>query len=57
MRNLVLPAADAVLVEPLHLNVQESLPKAPNLREWSIEIGGRTGDPFVGPDGKVWFVG
>jgi virginiamycin B lyase len=27
------------------------------LKEWEIELGGRTRDPYVGPDGKVWFVG
>ncbi len=27
------------------------------LKEWEIEWGGRTRDPHVAPDGKVWFVG
>ena len=28
-----------------------------DLKEWSVEWGGRTRDPAVAPDGKVWFVG
>jgi virginiamycin B lyase len=28
-----------------------------DLREWPVERGGRTRDPYVAPDGKVWFVG
>jgi virginiamycin B lyase len=28
-----------------------------DLREWTVEWGGRTRDPFVAQDGKVWFVG
>jgi virginiamycin B lyase len=27
-----------------------------NLREWSVEFGGQTRDPFVASDGRVWFV-
>lgn len=27
------------------------------LKEWDVEWGGRTRDPAVAPDGKVWFVG
>jgi virginiamycin B lyase len=27
------------------------------LREWEVEWGGRSRDPYVAPDGKVWFVG
>jgi virginiamycin B lyase len=27
------------------------------LREWEVEFGGRTRDPYVANDGKVWFVG
>lgn len=29
----------------------------PVVTEWPIEWGGRTRDPYVAPDGKVWFVG
>jgi virginiamycin B lyase len=28
-----------------------------DLKEWAVEWGGRTRDPAVAPDGKVWFVG
>jgi virginiamycin B lyase len=28
-----------------------------DLKEWPVEWGGRTRDPHVAPDGKVWFVG
>jgi virginiamycin B lyase len=29
----------------------------PVLKEWDVEWGGRSRDPSVAPDGKVWFVG
>jgi virginiamycin B lyase len=28
-----------------------------DLKEWDVEWVGRTRDPYVAPDGKVWFVG
>ena len=28
-----------------------------DLKEWAVEWGGRTRDPAVAPDGKIWFVG
>ena len=28
-----------------------------DLKEWDVSWGGRTRDPYVAPDGKVWFVG
>jgi virginiamycin B lyase len=28
-----------------------------DLKEWDVEWGGRTRDPAVAPDGRVWFVG
>ena len=31
--------------------------EAPILKEWKVEWGGRSRDPYVAPDGKVWFVG
>lgn len=31
--------------------------KEPVLEEWKVEWGGRSRDPYVAPDGKVWFVG
>jgi virginiamycin B lyase len=30
---------------------------SPVVQEWKVEWGGRPRDPYVGPDGKVWFVG
>jgi virginiamycin B lyase len=30
---------------------------APIVQEWKVEYGGRPRDPYVAPDGKVWFVG
>ncbi len=38
---------------------QTALPAgdAPALQEWKVEYGGRSLDPYVAPDGKVWFVG
>ena len=30
---------------------------APILQEWKVEYCGRPRDPYVAPDGKVWFVG
>ena len=31
--------------------------KVPVVKEWKVEWGGRPRDPYVAPDGKVWFVG
>jgi len=31
--------------------------EGPSVQEWAVEWGGRSRDPFVAPDGKVWFVG
>ena len=28
-----------------------------DLKEWAVEWGGRTRDPAVAPDGRIWFVG
>ena len=27
------------------------------IQEWKVDYGGRPRDPYVAPDGKVWFVG
>ena len=27
-----------------------------DLKEWPVEYGGRTRDPHVAPDGKIWFL-
>lgn len=59
MRRLAMFAAGAValtLVPDITLEAQT--PGGEDvLREWEVEFGGRTRDPYVGPDGKVWFVG
>ena len=55
MRKLILLAAAAVLAVPTQILAQAQ--NADLLKEWPVERGGRTRDPFVAPDGKVWFVG
>jgi virginiamycin B lyase len=35
----------------------ESRADEPVVEEWEVEWGGRSRDPYVGPDGRVWFVG
>jgi virginiamycin B lyase len=55
MRPLLLLALPALLFTPLPAAPQAS--ETPDLQEWEIEWGGRTRDPYVAPDGKVWFVG
>ncbi|MBY5920738.1 lyase [Ferrimonas balearica] len=34
-----------------------SLPNMLNITEWPVEWGGRPRDPYVAPDGEVWFCG
>jgi virginiamycin B lyase len=55
MMKLVLVALAAVLAVSVPLTAQEG--NAVDLKEWDVEWGGRTRDPAVAPDGKVWFVG
>lgn len=55
MRSLLLLALPALLVAPLPGQAQAD--SGADLREWEIEWGGRTRDPYVGPEGRVWFVG
>jgi virginiamycin B lyase len=55
MRNILLLALPGLLFTPLPAAPQAS--STPDLQEWEIEWGGRTRDPYVAPDGKVWFVG
>jgi virginiamycin B lyase len=56
MRVLLLIALAVAVVVPETLPAQE--PTAGEaIREWDVEWGGRTRDPYVAPDGKVWFVG
>jgi virginiamycin B lyase len=51
MKRLILLAAALGLAAPAPAVAQA------DLSEWPIERGGRTRDPYVAPDGKVWFVG
>lgn len=61
MRSFVAFLAFAVLATSADLPAQQpsaaSSSGDPDIREWSVEWGGRTRDPYVGPDGRVWFVG
>ena len=54
MRLIVFALAAAVAGSPL---VAAQAGKTVDLKEWPVEWGGRTRDPAVAPDGKVWFVG
>jgi virginiamycin B lyase len=45
------------LAVPAVLEAQAPAPSQDQLREWEVEWGGRSRDPYVAPDGKVWFVG
>jgi streptogramin lyase len=52
--NLLLPLAflaAAVAADPARAA------EAPVVQEWKVDYGGRPRDPYVAPDGKVWFVG
>jgi len=42
---------------PATVDAQTPPADADELREWEVEWGGRSRDPYVAPDGKVWFVG
>ena len=56
MNKLLLLAAAAMLAgwtAPVAAQQNDNF----DLKEWAVEWGGRTRDPAVGPDGKVWFVG
>jgi virginiamycin B lyase len=46
-----------MMAVPTDTRAQAPSPGEDGLREWDVEWGGRSRDPFVGPDGKVWFVG
>ena len=51
MRKLILLALAGILAgSPLPAQQVD-------IKEWPVEWGGRTRDPYVAPDGKVWFVG
>ena len=55
MKKLILLAAAGLMVGPSTLAAQAA--RNVDLKEWPVEYGGRTRDPYVAPDGKVWFVG
>jgi virginiamycin B lyase len=57
MRTLTLSMLAVAVVVPEALPAQAPADGAEALREWDVEWGGRTRDPAVAPDGKVWFVG
>lgn len=52
-----LMAVTGALMWPAAAYTQDAPAHPDALREWSVEWGGRTRDPYVAPDGKVWFVG
>ncbi len=47
----------SLFLNPAALAASEPAADAPVVQEWKVEYGGRPRDPYVGPDGKVWFVG
>jgi virginiamycin B lyase len=57
MRAMIYLAVAAALVVPETAPAQITAGGEETLREWDVEWGGRTRDPYVAPDGKVWFVG
>jgi virginiamycin B lyase len=50
---LLVAAASLTILSPPVVAQQANF----DLKEWDVEWGGRTRDPAVAPDGKVWFVG
>lgn len=55
MRTLNLLVLIGAVALPTLLPAQQ--PAGALLEEYDVEWGGRTRDPYVAPDGKVWFVG
>jgi virginiamycin B lyase len=55
MRRSILTFAAIILSLPMALQAQSA--SIPALTEWPVEWGGRVRDPYVGPNGTVWFVG
>jgi virginiamycin B lyase len=51
----MLACAAVLMAWPAPVAAQEH--EGVDLKEWPVEWGGRTRDPAVAPDGKVWFVG
>lgn len=57
MNRLVLITAAAALAAPSASPVLAQAESDFGMKEWSIERGGRSRDPYVAPDGKVFFAG
>jgi virginiamycin B lyase len=57
MKRLLLMTLGLAVVLPEAVEAQAPVGGGDELREWEIEWGGRTRDPYVAHDGKVWFVG
>jgi virginiamycin B lyase len=55
MKNLMLLGVAAAPAVAARTAAQSNA--STDLREWPLERGGRTRDPYVAPGGKVWFVG
>lgn len=55
MNRLIVLALAAGVAAPV--SVQAQAAAAFDMKEWSIERGGRSRDPYVAPDGKVFFAG
>jgi virginiamycin B lyase len=55
MKKLLLVALAGMLAVPDAAPAQVA--EGDELREWEVEWGGRSRDPYVAPDGRVWFVG
>lgn len=52
-----LMAVTGAMLWPVTTEAQQAPSHPDAIREWSVEWGGRSRDPYVAPDGKVWFVG
>jgi virginiamycin B lyase len=57
MRKILSFVAAGALLLPVPVTGQAPVGGQDQLQEWAVEWGGRTRDPHVAPDGKVWFVG
>lgn len=56
--SLFLVSSAALLALPADLGAQSPAAQGEvDIEEWEVEWGGRTRDPYVAPDGVVWFVG
>ena len=55
MRQILLACAAVLMAWQPPVAAQQR--QGVDLKEWAVEWGGRTRDPAVAPDGKIWFVG